>query len=164
MCRLLAMGSGHTSEVDCTPVNALRLAARLYTAQLRRAFGIYTTLSKIHVEKLKEIMQCTQTDWTNLELLKLWIIAVGAMESIPIGHEEYFREELHIQSEKLGFTTVADTAKYLLYAQSCGSKSWTRRVFWRAYVVDAARVLANGRCLPKAVLFMQIPTPFSKNS
>lgn len=78
--RLLSLISPNENELQ-RKVNILRLGCTLFMAEIRRLFGIMGILSGIHTEKLRRYMEEQMRGWGSLEILRAWVLAMGAMES-----------------------------------------------------------------------------------
>jgi len=71
-----------TSSAEGDPIlEAVRLSCILYTAEIRRLFGIMGIFCHTHIAKLRVCLSNNSDDWGELQTLKIWCLAMGAMES-----------------------------------------------------------------------------------
>ncbi|TAQ91467.1 hypothetical protein B7494_g162 [Chlorociboria aeruginascens] len=101
--RLLSLASDIHDEYH-SPLQAVRLACILYLHEIRRLFGILAVVPDLHTTKLKALLEDETLDWTRLNLLKAWCIAMGAMESRG-PKRQWFIQRLHMSMEELDIGT-----------------------------------------------------------
>jgi hypothetical protein len=58
-----------------------RLATLLYIAPIWRKYGAAPVVTTVLVQKLLAQIQLAPTDWGELGLLRIWVLAVGALEA-----------------------------------------------------------------------------------
>jgi len=89
--RLLSLSPKITdaSQQQCL---ILRLACILYFAEIRRLFGIMGIVSTTQLQKLQSLLKGNIGSWGELELLRAWALAMGAMESRGAEREWYMVE------------------------------------------------------------------------
>jgi hypothetical protein len=73
--------SGPSSAAGDPVLEAVRLSCIMYTAEIRRLFGIMGIFCDTHVAKLRTCLSNNSADWGDLQLLRVWCLAMGAMES-----------------------------------------------------------------------------------
>jgi len=61
---------------------ATRIALLLFLAPVRRRFGLHPLNIKVHVQKLKGLLQKDNADWTPLGDLRTWIVAMAVLEAV----------------------------------------------------------------------------------
>jgi hypothetical protein len=105
--RLLSLISPNENDAQ-RKVNILRLGCTLFFAEIRRLFGIMGVFSSIHTKKLRgyleEEMPC---GWGSLEILRAWVLAMGAMESRG-DDRTWFFSELERSKAQLGMSSWED--------------------------------------------------------
>ena len=69
------------SGAGSTLVEAIRLATLLFFTEFRRLFGVMGVHCQILTRKLKYFLEESEAGWEGLELLRLWCLAMGGMES-----------------------------------------------------------------------------------
>ena len=81
--RLLSLSGAavNITERESIVLQACRLASILYLAEIRRLFGVMGIVSEFQTEKLRNILESSADDWNDFGLLKMWCLAMGAMES-----------------------------------------------------------------------------------
>lgn len=62
---------------ECT-----RLALLLFLAEIRRRFGLHPIDSRVHVQKLQNVLANYTADWTALDPLRLWVVSMGVLEAV----------------------------------------------------------------------------------
>lgn len=82
-------------------MQAVRLACILYTAEIRRMFGIMGVFSDLHTVKLRACIEKTGSDWGELGVLRMWCLAMGGMESRG-AERGWFLGELERERERKG--------------------------------------------------------------
>lgn len=110
--RLLAARTDVQNDNDAVFQEALRLASILYLAEVRRTFGIFPVWSRAHVKKLKRVLE-NQVDWKKLTRLKLWVLAMGAMEAETVSDKAWFQERLQNTFKSEGFACYTEAERYL---------------------------------------------------
>lgn len=85
--------SGPLSAAGDPVLEAVRLSCIMYTAEIRRLFGIMGIFCDTHVAKLRTGLSNDPSDWGQLQSLRTWCLAMGAMESRG-SDREWFRGEL----------------------------------------------------------------------
>lgn len=60
---------------------ATRLALLLFLAEIRRRFGLHPVDSRVHVEKLQNVLETEAVDWTPLGSLRLWVVGMAVLEA-----------------------------------------------------------------------------------
>jgi len=80
-------------------LQAVRVSCILYTAEIRRLFGIMGVFSDLHISKLRSHIENSSFDWRELNILRTWCLAMGAMESRG-SERAWFLEEL--EKERVG--------------------------------------------------------------
>jgi hypothetical protein len=89
--RLLATRSKATLGNEASIYQeALRIALILFLAEVRRAFRIYPVVSRTQVAKLRLLLQNSLARWEGLGMLRLWIVATGAMEAVAQDEKAWF--------------------------------------------------------------------------
>jgi hypothetical protein len=83
-------------------LQAVRVSCILFFAEIRRLFGIMGVHSTSQTQKLRSfLLQIPLSAWQNLEILRMWCLAMGGMEST--GEERlWFLQELEKWKVKLG--------------------------------------------------------------
>lgn len=76
-----------------TILSCVRLTIPLVLAEPRRRFGISPNFNKKYTTDLQMALQLRDTDWQGLEILRLWICAMGASESSEV-IRTWFQEEM----------------------------------------------------------------------
>jgi hypothetical protein len=70
-----------TEDEEDNIVQAVRLSCILYTAEIRRLFGIMGIFSDLHLSKLRTHIENSSPNWGELSILRTWCLAMGAMEN-----------------------------------------------------------------------------------
>lgn len=73
---------------------ACRLAGLLCLAEVRRQWCIFPVITMRHVRKLKTLLQIHDIEWRDLQQLKVWVLAVAAMEADPGEEREWLLDKL----------------------------------------------------------------------
>lgn len=68
-------------EKDGAILQAVRLAATLFLAEIRSAFGLNGMNPVVQTEKLRIHLERSEGNWGELRLLRLWCLAIGGIES-----------------------------------------------------------------------------------
>ncbi|KAG4444285.1 hypothetical protein IFR05_000260 [Cadophora sp. M221] len=89
-------------EQDMHILQAVRIACLLYTAEIRRLFGINGVAAKLHTQKLKFYLERSTNDWGELAMLRLWCLAMGGMESEG-ADRAWFATEVAREGATLGY-------------------------------------------------------------
>jgi hypothetical protein len=81
--RLLSARSAIDIErPETTFQEATRLALLLFLAEIRRRFGLHPIDSRVHVQKLQNVLANDAADWTPLGPLRLWVVGLGVLEAL----------------------------------------------------------------------------------
>jgi hypothetical protein len=83
---------------------ACRLACILYLAEIRRLLGVIGMTSTLQTRKLRSFLEMSDGKWEGLELLRMWCLALGAIESTGplrvwfVGEMKRIMEQLGLES------------------------------------------------------------------
>ena len=104
MHRLLNMDS-NVNRHDSSSViqEACRLGIILFLAEVRRKCGVMCVSTKVYVSKLKTLLSDTDdsVDWTPLNLLRLWLLFFGMLESWQQPEASWYADSVSKVAERL---------------------------------------------------------------
>ncbi|KAH7413156.1 hypothetical protein BKA64DRAFT_346789 [Cadophora sp. MPI-SDFR-AT-0126] len=101
-CLRLSGNSIVVNEHDTNILQAVRISCLLYTAEIRRLFGINGVAAKLHTQKLKFYLENSKHDWGELGMLRLWCLAMGGMESEG-ADRAWFAAEIASEGAEMGY-------------------------------------------------------------
>jgi hypothetical protein len=79
---LSALSAIDIERLETVFQEATRLALLLFLAEIRRRFGLHPIDSRLHVQKLQNVLANDTADWTALEPLRLWVVSMGVLEAL----------------------------------------------------------------------------------
>ncbi|PVH77811.1 hypothetical protein DL98DRAFT_656527 [Cadophora sp. DSE1049] len=101
-CLILSGNAILADEQDTNILQAVRISCLLYTAEIRRLFGINGVAAKLHTQKLKFYLENSPHDWGDLGMLRLWCLAMGGMESEG-AERAWFAAEVVREGAEMGY-------------------------------------------------------------
>jgi hypothetical protein len=90
-----------------------RLGGLLYFAAIRRQFGNHPVVMRVHVCKLKLLLQRHKTDWLIFTPLKIWTVTMAVFEAEEGLEKIWLMRELIETLQKLDLTTYAELKELL---------------------------------------------------
>lgn len=101
-CLSLSGDAIQADEQDTYILQSVRISCLLYTAEIRRLFGINGVAAKLHTQKLKFYLENSTHDWGELGMLRLWCLAMGGMESEG-ADRAWFAAEVAREGAEMGY-------------------------------------------------------------
>ncbi|KAK0127605.1 hypothetical protein ONS96_007131 [Cadophora gregata f. sp. sojae] len=89
-------------EHDANILQSVRISCLLYTAEVRRRFGIDSVVARLPIHNLRFYLQNSTHDWGDLGMLRLWCLAIGGMESEG-ADRAWFAAEVAREGAELGY-------------------------------------------------------------
>jgi hypothetical protein len=108
----LSVATVNTDKQGSDMLQACRLGCILYLAEIRCLFGIMGIISTLQTKKLRNFLEASANDWKEFELLKVWCLAMGAMESFG-SLRAWYIAELGKASGKLSISSWDDMERQL---------------------------------------------------
>lgn len=95
-----------------------RVSIMLAIAEPRRRMGIPAAYQDNYLSRLQELLQNYAADWTDLEMLKLWMLAAGAKAAIKEPNGNWFFREMMATMHNLAIVRGMDITvqRQLLHA------------------------------------------------
>jgi hypothetical protein len=83
---------------------ASRLGILLFLGEIRRQCGALAVSTRLYVTKLKAFMDSlgTTIDWTSSNLLLLWIIFFGLLESWELPEQDWYVVSVQVVMSRMG--------------------------------------------------------------
>lgn len=99
---------------------ASRLGILLFLGEIRRQCGALGVSTKLYVTKLKFLMENlgTTVDWTSANLLLLWIMFFGLLESWELPEQDWYVESIHavmVRTTLRSWDAVVERVKSFLW-------------------------------------------------
>lgn len=92
---------------------AFRLGGLLYLAEIRRQFGSYPVVMRVHIQKLRIVLQSHRTDWLEFRHLKIWTLVIASIEA-EAGPDNAWLVQALVEMLRLSCVTTYDDLKELL--------------------------------------------------
>jgi hypothetical protein len=121
--RLLSLDSNfNMNDSSSTIQEACRLGLILFLGEVRRKCGVMCVSTKIYVSKLKALLSDADEhmDWTPLNLLRLWLLFFGMLESRHHPEANWYAHSLSIVVKEMmisSWDNVVATVKKFLWFQ-----------------------------------------------
>jgi hypothetical protein len=120
-CLSLPRYNADVDETDGAILQACRLACTLFLAEIKRIFGLNAVHCRLQTQKLRKYLECSKGRWGELQLLRLWCLAMGGIESIgPL--RDWYANELRDEGVTMGLYSwkqVEGEVKSLLWFDEC---------------------------------------------
>lgn len=100
------------NDKDLNVLHAVRIGCLLYTAGVRRLFGVMCISNKAQTATLRYCLEQSKNDWAGLDVLRMWCLAMGGMEAHG-ENRSWFMNEVVKEGQTLGFDNWQDLEMYL---------------------------------------------------